>query len=161
MLILATVTLPPNSLASSSSAGAIIRQGPHHSAQKSTTTGSLDPMTSEAQLASGTLAVAMAEMISSKNKGGGGAAGVQLGRNAVAPRQAAPALSVEPAAIGRRARRADQHDYPIGVGKPEREHFRHERADLARRKIHYRSDLTAPPLIQRVVLGDLRGGFFR
>src|SRR5271167_1319428 len=35
----ATVTLPANSPASSSSAGPIILQGPHHSAQKSTRTG--------------------------------------------------------------------------------------------------------------------------
>src|SRR6185437_2116853 len=39
MSILAIVTLSLSSPASSSSAGAIIRQGPHHSAQKSTTTG--------------------------------------------------------------------------------------------------------------------------
>src|SRR3954468_6583624 len=39
MLILAMVTLSLSSPASSSSAGAIIRPGPHHSAQKSTTTG--------------------------------------------------------------------------------------------------------------------------
>ena len=45
-LSLAIFTLPFISVAISSSAGAIIRQGPHHSAQKSTTTGSLDLMTS-------------------------------------------------------------------------------------------------------------------
>src|SRR5919108_2358999 len=39
MLILATVSLPLRSRAISSSAGAIILQGPHHSAQKSTSTG--------------------------------------------------------------------------------------------------------------------------
>src|SRR5260221_160313 len=39
MLTLATVSLPSYSLASSSSEGAIMRHGPHHSAQKSTTTG--------------------------------------------------------------------------------------------------------------------------
>src|SRR3546814_5686317 len=39
MLILATVTRPPISAAISSKAGAIILQGPHHSAQKSTRTG--------------------------------------------------------------------------------------------------------------------------
>src|SRR5512145_1601385 len=39
MLILATVNLPPRSRAISSSAGAIILHGPHHSAQKSTSTG--------------------------------------------------------------------------------------------------------------------------
>src|SRR5688500_4899254 len=39
MLIFATVSLPPKSRAISSSAGAIILHGPHHSAQKSTSTG--------------------------------------------------------------------------------------------------------------------------
>src|SRR3546814_4117598 len=39
MLILATVTRPPISAAISSKAGAIILQGPHHSAQKSTRKG--------------------------------------------------------------------------------------------------------------------------
>src|SRR3546814_10845784 len=39
MLILAMVTRPSISAAISSSAGAIILQGPHHSAQKSTRTG--------------------------------------------------------------------------------------------------------------------------
>src|ERR1700722_17900182 len=46
MLILATVTFSPISLESSSSAGAIILHGPHHSAQKSTTTGILELRTS-------------------------------------------------------------------------------------------------------------------
>src|SRR5580692_7747383 len=39
MSTLATVSLPANSPASSSSAGPIILHGPHHSAQKSTSTG--------------------------------------------------------------------------------------------------------------------------
>src|SRR5579883_37530 len=39
MLILATVTLPAMSVANSSRKGPIILQGPHHSAQKSTSTG--------------------------------------------------------------------------------------------------------------------------
>src|SRR6202012_410259 len=46
ILILAIVTLSPSSLANSSSAGAIMRQGPHHSAQKSTRTGFLESRTS-------------------------------------------------------------------------------------------------------------------
>src|SRR5258708_39998322 len=46
ILILATVNLPSYSPASSSSAGAIMRHGPHHSAQKSTTTGILASSTS-------------------------------------------------------------------------------------------------------------------
>ncbi len=43
-----------------SSAGPIIRQGPHHSAQKSTTTGSEDWITSASKLESVTFTVAMA-----------------------------------------------------------------------------------------------------
>src|ERR1700754_2621318 len=46
MLILAIVTFPPSSVDSSSSAGAIMRHGPHHPAQKSTTTGFLELRTS-------------------------------------------------------------------------------------------------------------------
>src|ERR1700744_141752 len=46
MFSLAMVILSPSSAASSSSAGAIIRQGPHHSAQKSTSTGFLASRTS-------------------------------------------------------------------------------------------------------------------
>src|SRR4029079_1381887 len=60
MLSLATVTLSPRSLAMSSSAGAIIRHGPHHSAQKSTRTGPSAPNTSLAKLWSVTVLVAMA-----------------------------------------------------------------------------------------------------
>src|SRR5206468_2705803 len=60
MLSLATVILSPSSPAISSSAGAIIRHGPHHSAQKSTRTGPSDPRTSEAKLWSVTVLVAMA-----------------------------------------------------------------------------------------------------
>src|SRR6185312_8066720 len=46
ILTLATVTRPAISVASSSRNGAIILQGPHHSAQKSTSTGPLAPRTS-------------------------------------------------------------------------------------------------------------------
>src|SRR3954447_17831893 len=60
MLSLAIVTLSPSSPAISSSAGAIIRHGPHHSAQKSTRTGVSEPRTSEAKLWSVTVLVAMA-----------------------------------------------------------------------------------------------------
>src|SRR6185312_8989576 len=55
ILILAIVTFSPNSVDNSSSAGAIIRQGPHHSAQKSTSTGFLDSSTSAWNDASDTL----------------------------------------------------------------------------------------------------------
>src|SRR5476649_1706306 len=55
MFSLAMVTLSPNSVDSSSSAGAIMRQGPHHSAQKSTSTGFLASRTSAWKEASDTL----------------------------------------------------------------------------------------------------------
>src|SRR5436305_4984860 len=59
-LSLTIFTLAPSEPAISSSAGAIIRQGPHHSAQKSTTTGSVAFNTSDSNVASETLPTAMA-----------------------------------------------------------------------------------------------------
>ena len=58
MLSFAIVT-SPNSSEISSKAGAICLQGPHHSAQKSTKTGLLEPKTSASKLASVTLLVAI------------------------------------------------------------------------------------------------------
>src|ERR1700710_398638 len=55
MFNLAIVTFSPSSADSSSSAGAIMRQGPHHSAQKSTSTGFLASSTSVWKEASDTL----------------------------------------------------------------------------------------------------------
>src|SRR3954471_11464653 len=55
ILILAMVSFSPSSLDNSSSAGAIMRQGPHHSAQKSTSTGFLESRTSAWNEASDTL----------------------------------------------------------------------------------------------------------
>src|SRR4051812_18866017 len=55
MLILAMVSFSPSSVDSSSSAGAIIRQGPHPPAQKSTSTGFLESRTSAWNEASDTL----------------------------------------------------------------------------------------------------------
>src|SRR5262245_2760401 len=54
------LTLPLSVPAISSSAGAIMRHGPHHSAQKSTTTGSVAFNTSASTVASETLPTAMA-----------------------------------------------------------------------------------------------------
>src|SRR5690348_13630879 len=51
-LSLTILTLPLSDLEISSSAGAIIRHGPHHSAQKSTTTGSFALSTSLSNVAS-------------------------------------------------------------------------------------------------------------
>src|SRR5215469_334652 len=59
MLILATVTLVPMSTAISSRKGAIILQGPHHSAQKSTNTGFDARSTSASNELSVTLVVAL------------------------------------------------------------------------------------------------------
>src|SRR6202166_3864305 len=53
------LTLSPIAPEISSSAGAIIRQGPHHSAQKSTTTGPLALSTSASKSASETLPTAI------------------------------------------------------------------------------------------------------
>src|SRR5262249_48528898 len=55
ILILAMVTFSPSSVDNSSSAGAIMRQGPHHSAQKSTSTGFLESSPSAWNDASDTL----------------------------------------------------------------------------------------------------------
>src|ERR1700704_1979551 len=51
-LSLATESLPLFSFAMSSSTGAIILQGPHHSAQKSMTTGTSEPRTDSSKVAS-------------------------------------------------------------------------------------------------------------
>src|SRR4249919_692309 len=58
-LSLTILTLSPSWHAISSNAGAIMRHGPHHSAQKSTTTGSADFNTSDSKLASDTLPTVM------------------------------------------------------------------------------------------------------
>src|SRR5207249_5478128 len=58
-LSLTILTLSPIAPEISSSAGAIMRQGPHHSAQKSTTTGPVAFSTSASKLASETLLTAM------------------------------------------------------------------------------------------------------
>src|SRR3954453_130939 len=58
MFTLAMVILSPCSEAISSSTGATILQGPHHSAQKSTRTGLSLPRTSTSNVASGTVLVA-------------------------------------------------------------------------------------------------------
>src|SRR6185503_12820533 len=57
------LTLSPMAPAISSSAGAIMRHGPHHSAQKSTTTGLVDLSTSVSKLASDTLPTAMRHLV--------------------------------------------------------------------------------------------------
>src|ERR671927_1533911 len=63
MLSLAMVSLSPCSAAISSSTGATILHGPHHSAQKSTSTGLSLPSTSLAKLASVTVLVLPAMVV--------------------------------------------------------------------------------------------------
>src|SRR3954449_6038466 len=62
-LSLTIFTLSPIAPEISSSAGAIIRQGPHHSAQKSTTTGPAALSTSVSKSASETLPTAMGYLV--------------------------------------------------------------------------------------------------
>src|SRR5262245_49922076 len=62
MLTLPTFTLPSYSLASSSRIGAIILQGPHHSAQKSTSTGVVDFKTSSSKFATVRVTILFADM---------------------------------------------------------------------------------------------------
>src|SRR5262244_1052092 len=62
-LSLTIFTLPLSVPAISSSAGAIIRHGPHHSAQKSTTTGPVAFNTSDSKVVSETLPTAMGEFL--------------------------------------------------------------------------------------------------
>src|SRR4029077_5535085 len=62
-LSLTILTLPLSDLEISSSAGAIMRQGPHHSAQKSTTTGPEAFSTSDSNVVSDTLPTAMGHLV--------------------------------------------------------------------------------------------------
>src|SRR5262249_28925276 len=70
---LTILTLSPIAPEISSSAGAIMRQGPHHSAQKSTTTGPCAFSTSASKSASETLPTAMGvpRFVVGKGAGGG------------------------------------------------------------------------------------------
>src|SRR5882757_4856177 len=68
---LTILTLSPIAPEISSSAGAIMRQGPHHSAQKSTTTGPVALSTSASKSASETLPTAMGVTRSVGNSGAG------------------------------------------------------------------------------------------
>src|SRR6202008_1055580 len=63
-LSLTILTLPLSEPAISSSAGAIILHGPHHSAQKSTTTGSVALSTWASKSASETLPTPMGDLFS-------------------------------------------------------------------------------------------------
>ena len=101
MLILAMVTLSPSSAAISSSAGAIIRHGPHHSAQKSTSTGLSAPSTSVAKLWSVTVLVAMAANLL---RWVGGAYGDSAARCSTGQARTAAARRCRAAPIGPRGR---------------------------------------------------------
>src|SRR6266571_8568356 len=84
-----TLILPAIVPAISSSAGAIIRHGPHHSAQKSTTTGSCALSTSASKVASDTLPTPMGHLVFLPEKGASGAHGI------VDPNVETPAASVK------------------------------------------------------------------
>jgi len=75
------LTLPFIVPAISSSAGAIIRHGPHHSAQKSTTTGSADFRTSDSKVASETLSTPMDHLVvvEGANRGPSGKCAERMG----------------------------------------------------------------------------------
>src|SRR3954469_24017088 len=60
------LTFSPSEPAISSSAGAIMRHGPHHSAQKSTTTGLADFRTSASNVASETLPTLIGHLVVSR-----------------------------------------------------------------------------------------------
>jgi hypothetical protein len=66
--------------------------------------------------------------------------------------------SIEPTAIGHLAFDGGQDDIALAVGEAERQDFRHEFADLARREIDDRGHLPSDEFVQRVIFGDLRGG---
>ncbi|MDT4878703.1 hypothetical protein FQZ97_1143220 [compost metagenome] len=70
--ILVTLSLPSYEPATSSRIGAIILQGPHHSAQKSTSTGACASSTSAWKLASDTCLIRSLAMIHPKNVEQGG-----------------------------------------------------------------------------------------
>jgi hypothetical protein len=50
-----------------------------------------------------------------------------------------------------------KHDVAIVIGKPQGQHFRHERPNLPWRKVDNRHHLPADKRFGRVVHGDLRG----
>src|ERR1700744_2235771 len=55
--------------------------------------------------------------------------------------------------------RREQHDVALLVREAERQHLRHELADLARREIDDGGDLSPNQLAGLIVLRDLRAGF--
>ena len=66
-----------------------------------------------------------------------------------------PRLLEELAAVRHLLVRHDQHDGAIAVGEAQRQHLRHELADLARREVDHRSDLAADQAFRRVVHREL------
>ena len=65
----------------------------------------------------------------------------------------------QPAAVRHLALDRAEHDRALLVGKAERQHLRHELADLARREIDDRQHLAADQRLGRIVFGDLRRRF--
>jgi len=70
-----------------------------------------------------------------------------------------PSPSEQPRAIGNKTVGGEQDDVPVVVGKTQRQHFGHRRADLARREVDHRRDLSPGQLVDRVIRRDLRAAF--
>src|ERR1700732_3718425 len=116
------VTLPCISLAISSRVGPIILHGPHHSAQKSTTTGPPAPITSDLKLASVTLTVDMTHLSRTRTRDNTRRVTVRKvrrGRACVKPRGAAcykcASLGGEILAVEHRERGVQIRDEIAGV----------------------------------------------
>jgi integrase len=81
--------------------------------------------------------------------------GRQPARRIARPRVAAGLK--KPPAVRDRETRLNQHHVALGIGKAEREHFRHERSNLLRREIDHGGDLLPHQLLERIKFDDLRG----
>src|SRR5450631_2894714 len=115
------VTWPFSSAAISSSTGPIILHGPHHSAQKSTTTGPLAPFTSASKLASVTLTVDMVISRETRARDSRAANGKVRRRKACVKARLIPeSLGGEFLAVEDRERRVQIRDEIAGILKPDR-----------------------------------------
>src|SRR5262245_40838656 len=106
-----TLTLPTMVPAISSSAGAIIRHGPHHSAQKSTTTGSLALSTSASKVESDTLPTPMGNLVFGRARPAP-AESCPERRNEGGERQVAPPCRAGMKSLSWRAGAAAKHPVP-------------------------------------------------
>src|SRR4051794_9685610 len=121
MFSLAIVSLSPCSAAISSSTGATILHGPHHSAQKSTSTGLSLPSTSLAKLVSVTVTVLPAIGRSPSRLAWKCSVGEPIERRFYAPPTEGSALveglgEPAPGGDGRRGARTPRGERPAGDG---------------------------------------------